>query len=151
MLNKDFKDILQCLLEENVEFLLIGAYALAAYGYPRATKDLDIWVHASETNAPRIRNSLAKFGAPMNQIDQQEFLQEGIVLQIGIAPVRIDITTKIDGVSFNEAYPNRGEVQIENLNVPIISRADLIRNKEASGRPQDLVDAQMLKQPTKKT
>ena len=150
MLNKDFKDMLQCLLEENVEFLLIGAYALAAYGFPRATKDLDIWVHASEMNAPKVRKSLLKFGAPMKQIDPQDFLHEGTVLQIGTAPVRIDITTKIDGITFEEAYRNRGEIDIENLKVPIISRKDLIRNKKASGRPQDLVDIQMLEQTPEK-
>lgn len=139
--------MLQCLLEEKVEFLLIGAYALATYGYPRATKDLDIWVHASETNASKIRRSLTRFGAPVDQIDQKDFFEEGVVLQIGVAPVRIDITTKIDGVKFEEAYPNRVEINIENLIVPIISREDLILNKKASGRPQDLVDVQMLQQP----
>jgi hypothetical protein len=142
--------MLQCLLEENVEFLLIGAYALAAYGYPRATKDLYIWVHASEMNAPKIRKSLLKFGAAMNQIDPQDFFHEGAVLQIGTAPVRIDITTKIDGIKFEEAYRNRDEIDIENLKVPIISRKDLIRNKKASGRPQDLVDVQMLEQTPEK-
>jgi hypothetical protein len=123
---------------------------LAAYGYPRATKDLDIWVHASEMNAPKIRKSLLKFGAPMNQIDPQDFFDEGMVLQIGTAPVRIDLTTKIDGVKFEEAYRNRDEIEIENLKVPIISRKDLIRNKKASGRPQDLVDIQMLEQTPEK-
>lgn len=139
--------MLQCLLQENVEFLLIGAYALAAYGYPRATKDLDLWVHASETNAPRVRKALANFGAPVERIDDQDFLNEGVVLQIGVAPVRIDITTKIDGVQFQDAYPNRVEIEVEGLHVPVISRPDLIRNKKASGRPQDLVDVQLLEKP----
>jgi len=140
--------MLQCLLEERVEFLLIGAYALAAHGYPRATKDIDIWVHASESNAPRIYHALTKFGAPTNQIDKQDFLKEGAVLQIGITPVRIDITTKVDGVQFEEAYPNRLEIEMEELRLPVISREDLIRNKTASGRPQDLVDVQMLQHQT---
>src|SRR5262245_45818697 len=103
MLNKDFRDMLQCLLKENVEFLLIRAYALAVYGYPRATKDLDIWVRASKSNAPRVSSALVKFGAPADKIDQQDFFNEGAVLQIGVEPVRIDITTKIDGISFEEA------------------------------------------------
>jgi nucleotidyltransferase AbiEii toxin of type IV toxin-antitoxin system len=147
MLNKDFKDMLQCLLEENVEFLLIGAYALAAYGYPRATKDLDLWIHASKNNAGRIRKALTNFGAPVDRISEQDFVKEGTVLQIGVAPVRIDITTKIDGVNFEEAYPNRVEIAVEGLNVPVISRQDLIRNKKASARPQDLVDIQLLEEP----
>jgi hypothetical protein len=111
---------------------------------------LDIWAHASETNASKIRKSLTRFGAPIDPIDQKDFFEEGMVLQIGIAPVRIDITTKIDGVKFEEAYPNRVEINIENLIVPVISREDLILNKKASGRPQDLVDVQMLQQPPEK-
>lgn len=146
MLNNDFREMLQCLLEEKAEFLLIDAYALAAYGYPRATKDLDIWVHASETNAPKIYQALVKFGSPLDQITREDFLREGTVLQIGIPPVRIDITTKVDGVGFEEAYPHRMELDIENLKLPITSREDLIRNKKASGRPQDLVDVEMLQQ-----
>lgn len=138
--------MLQCLLEEKAEFLLIGAYALAAYGYPRATKDLDIRVHASETNAPKIHQALVKFGAPLDQITREDFHREGTVLQIGIPPLRIEITTKVDGVKFEEAYPLRVELDIENLKLPIISREDLIRNKKASGRPQDLVDVEMLQQ-----
>lgn len=145
MLNEDFKDILSCLLEENVEFLLIGAYALAAHGYPRATKDIDIWVKAGEENAPRIMKALSRFGAPMSQIDSHDFLTEGAVFQIGIAPRRIDITTRIDGVRFEDAYPERMQVEIEGLRIPVISRRRLIENKEASGRPQDLVDAKTLK------
>jgi hypothetical protein len=151
MLNKDFKDMLRSLLEADVEFLLIGAYALAAYGYPRATKDLDIWVRASETNAPRIRQALSRFGAPIDRLDPKDFSHEGTVLQIGVAPVRIDITTKVDGVAFEEAYAQRGTIDLEDLRIPIISRKDLIRNKKASGRPQDLVDAQMLEQSSDKS
>jgi hypothetical protein len=138
--------MLQCLLEEKAEFLLIGAYALAAYGFPRATKDLDLWIHASKTNAAKIFRALEKFGAPLDQISIEDFQKEGTVLQIGIAPVRIDINTNIDGVRFEEAHPSRVELAIDGLTVPIISRDDLIKNKKASGRPQDLVDVQYLEQ-----
>jgi len=146
MLNKDFKEMLQCLLEEKAEFLLIGAYALAAYGFPRATKDLDLWIHASKTNAAKTFRALKKFGAPLDQIRIEDLQKEGSVLQIGIAPVRIDINTKIDGVQFEEAYPSRVELTIDDLLIPVISRHDLIKNKKASARPQDLVDVQLLEQ-----
>lgn len=145
MLNEDFKDILLSLLEEKVEFLLIGAYALAAYGYPRATKDIDIWLHAGEQNAPRILSALRRFGAPLEQTTAGDFLQEGTVLQIGVAPKRIDLTTKIDGVRFEDAYLRKTMVDIEGMRVPLISKEDLVANKLASGRPQDLVDVEFLR------
>lgn len=145
MLNEDFKDILLSLLEEKVEFLLIGAYALAAYGYPRATKDIDIWLHAGEQNAPRILSALRRFGAPLEQTTAGDFLQEGTVLQIGVAPRRIDLTTKIDGVRFEDAYARKMMVDIEGMRLPVISKEDLVANKLASGRPQDLVDVEFLR------
>lgn len=145
MLNEDFKDILLSLLEEKVEFLLIGAYALAAYGYPRATKDIDIWLHAGERNAPRILSALRRFGAPLEQTTASDFLQEGTVLQIGVAPRRIDLTTQIDGVRFEDAYARKMMVDIEGMRLPVISKEDLVANKLASGRPQDLVDVEFLR------
>lgn len=144
MLNEDFKDILLCLLEEKVEFLLIGAYALAAHGFPRATKDIDLWVKAGGQNAPRVFKALHRFGAPMSQVEVKDFETPGAVLQIGVAPRRIDITTKIDGVDFDDAFEARNEIEIDGLKIPILSRRHLIANKKASGRPQDLVDVQAL-------
>src|SRR5262249_59726939 len=134
----DYRDILSVLNEERVEYLVIGAYALAAHGVPRATGDIDIWVRSETHNARRLWRALAKFGAPLMDVDEKEFQNPGFVFQIGVAPSRIDILTSIDGVDFGKAWRDRLEVDIEGVVVQIISRAHLIANKKAVGRPQDL-------------
>ena len=95
MLNEDYRDMLQCLLEEKVRFLLVGAYAVAVYGYPRATKDMDVFVRAASDNASNLMKALRRFGAPVSDISEIDFSVEGIVFQIGDSPRRIDITTRI--------------------------------------------------------
>src|SRR5215831_18465381 len=146
LLNPDFRDILCVFLEEGVEFLVVGSYAVAAHGLPRATKDIDLWVGCSQTNAPRLITALKRFGAALAEISEKDFLQPGITFQIGIPPRRIDIITEIDGVQFQDAYPNRISANLEDISVPVISRSDLLANKRASGRPQDLVDATWLEE-----
>jgi len=145
MLNTDYKEMLQLLLEEEVDFLIVGAYAMAAHGFPRATGDLDLWVKAEENNSRKLFRALAKFGAPLDQIKQNEFISEGIIFQIGVIPRRIDIITKIDGVEYNKANESKKNVEIEGLNLPVLSLNDLIENKLATGREKDKLDAQMLK------
>jgi len=144
MLNEDYRDMLQCLLEEKVRFLLVGAYAVAVYGYPRATKDMDVFVRAASDNASNLMKALRRFGAPVSDISEIDFSVEGIVFQIGDSPRRIDIITRISGVDFEQAYANKIDVSIEGLQVPIISLEDLIANKRASGRAQDLADVEKL-------
>ena len=144
LLNPDFHDILSVFLEEGVEFLVVGAYAVAAHGLPRATKDMDLWVGCSADNGPRIISALKRFGAPLSDITEEDFLRPGITFQVGIAPRRIDIITEIAGVRFYEAYPNRISANLEGISVPVISRIDLLTNKRAAGRPQDLLDAKWL-------
>ncbi len=144
MLDSNFKEMFRCLIDQDADFLLVGGYALAAYGYPRATKDLDIWVWANPNNAQRVIKALAQFGAPLQDVTAEDLEIEGVVFQIGVPPLRIDIVTKIDGVSFDQAYPNRTIEEIEGLKIPLISRADLIVNKKASGRKQDLADVEKL-------
>ncbi len=146
MLNEDYKEILQGLLDAGVEFLLVGAYALAAHGYPRATGDIDIWVRPSPGNAHRVYAALAAFGAPLQHVIPQDFSHPDVVFQIGVAPRRIDIMTGISGLEFAEAARNAAQVEIEALTIPVLSRADLITNKEASGREKDLLDAKILRQ-----
>src|SRR5262249_23044268 len=126
--------------EEKVEYLVVGAYALAAHGLPRATGDIDLWIKRDERNAGRVWRSLAKFGAPLSDLKEGDFSSPGMVYQIGVAPNRIDILTSIDGVEFNDAWKQRVEVSIEGLLVFVISRTHLIANKKAVGRPQDLAD-----------
>jgi hypothetical protein len=130
--------------EESVEYLVIGAYALAAHGNPRATKDLDVWVRCSQLNAEHLLRALTRFGAPLSEVQSQDFTRPGITFQIGVAPRRIDIVTEIDGVAFDEAYPNRLIAEVDGVRVPLISRQDLLKNKKAAGRPQDLADAAWL-------
>ena len=144
MLNKDYKEMLQCLLEENVRFLLVGAYAVAVHGFPRATKDIDFFVWATPENAANLMRALAKFGAPLDDISESDFSSEGIIFQIGNSPRRIDIITNISGIQFEHAYANRQATSIEGIEVPVISLQDLIANKRASGRMQDLADIEKL-------
>ena len=144
MLNDDYKEMLQCLSEEDVKFLLVGAYALAVHGFPRATKDIDFFVWATPQNAANLIRALAKFGAPMDGISEADFSSEGVIFQIGNSPRRIDIITTIDGIKFDQAYANRKTFEVEGLQVPVISLEDLIANKRASGRKQDLADVEKL-------
>lgn len=144
MLNSDYKDMLQVLLDNGVKFLLVGAYAMGAHGYPRATGDIDIWVEPSAENSARVYRSMEAFGAPLHEIDDATFATPGVVFQIGVAPRRIDIITTISGVEFNEAYQQRQIVEIEGLSITILSLYDLIRNKKATGRDKDRLDADQL-------
>jgi len=144
LLNPDYKDILCILNEENVDYLVVGAYALAAHGLPRATGDIDLWVRSDADNASRVWRALARFGAPLSDLTEEDLRSPGLVFQIGVAPARIDILTSIDSVEFTEAWRDRLEVGIEGLLVKIIGRAHLITNKKAVGRPQDLADVARL-------
>jgi predicted nucleotidyltransferase len=144
MLNKDYKEMLLCLLEEDVRFLLVGAYAVAVHGFPRATKDIDFFVSATPENATNLMRALSKFGAPLHEVTAGDFCSEGIVFQIGNSPRRIDIMTNISGVKFEQAYARKAAVSLEGLIVPVISLEDLIANKRASARTQDLADLEKL-------
>jgi len=146
MLNKDYKEILQILLNNKVRFLVVGAYAMGVYGYPRATGDIDIWVEASSENSEKIYQSLSEFGAPLSEVTKTTFCEEGIVFQIGVAPRRIDIITKIDGVDFNKAYSDKQKIEIEGIKIPFLSKEDLIKNKESTGREKDQLDAKYLRE-----
>jgi predicted nucleotidyltransferase len=144
MLNKDYKEMLECLLEERVRFLLVGAYAVAVHGFPRATKDIDFFVWATPENAANLMRALAKFGAPLHDISEADLSSEGTIFQIGNSPRRIDIITNISGVKFEQAYANKATIFIEGIEVPVISLEDLIANKRASARLQDLADVERL-------
>jgi predicted nucleotidyltransferase len=144
MLNEDYRDMLRALSDHEVRFLVVGAYALGAYGYPRATGDFDIWVDSTIQNSKRIYSSLAAFGASLNDISERTFTETGIVFQIGIAPRRIDIITGIDGVTFSEAYGKKELIDVDGLKIPFLSKEDLIVNKRATGREKDRLDADYL-------
>jgi hypothetical protein len=144
MLNEDYSDMLRALSDEKVRFLLVGAYALAAHGYPRATMDIDIWVMPSPENADAVLRALRRFGASLHNLTKEDLLQGGTVFQIGVAPRRIDIITTASGLLFEEAYGRSLSVNIEGIEVHILSISDLIRNKRVSGRTKDLADAEAL-------
>lgn len=144
MLNKDYSEMLQCLAAEKVKFLLVGAYALAAHGYPRATMDIDIWVLPSPANAQAVLRALRRFGAPSQELTSADLQKDNTIFQIGVAPRRIDIITGATGLQFEQAFTKSIEVDIEGIRVHIPSLDDLIRNKRASGRTKDLTDAEAL-------
>lgn len=144
MWNEDYRDMLCALSAEGVEFILVGAYALAAHGFPRATLDMDVWVQPSPANANRVCKALARFGAPMTNLSAADFAKEDAVVQIGVAPRRVDIVTSVSGLTFEEARRSALVRVIEGLTVPVLALPDLIRNKLASGRPRDLEDAKLL-------
>ncbi|HET6578376.1 MAG TPA: nucleotidyl transferase AbiEii/AbiGii toxin family protein [Gemmatimonadales bacterium] len=143
-MNPDFSDILFAFSAEDVEFLVVGAYALAAHGLPRATRDLDLWVGTTGGNPERVRRALIRFGAPVEELSPDDLRRPDLVFQIGVAPQRIDVLTSIDGVEFAAAWPGRLEAQLEGMRVPVLSREHLIQNKRAAGRPQDLADVAWL-------
>lgn len=143
-MNTDFKDLLSEFSARKIEFLIIGAHALAVHGHVRATKDLDIWVRAAPSNASRIVDALRAFGAPLNDVTVSDFSEPGITFQIGVEPVRIDIITEIDGLDFEGAWSRRLTKEIDGLSLPVISAPDLIANKKATGRLQDLADVEAL-------
>jgi len=133
--------------DHDVELLIVGAHALAAHGHVRATKALDVFIRATPENAGRAMRALAAFGAPLDNLTAEDLATEGTLFQIGVAPVRIDILTRIDGVSFDEAHRDRVLTRFGGRPVAVLSREHLIRNKRASGRLQDLADIERLESP----
>lgn len=148
-MNRDFVEMLSALGAARVEFLVVGAHALAAHGVPRATGDLDIWVRPDASNAARVLEALRVFGAPLFDLTLDDLAGDDTVFQIGLPPSRIDILTGISGVTFAEAWPGRVEIDIGGLKVPVIGREDFVRNKRSTGRPRDLADIAMLDEATK--
>ncbi len=144
MLNEDYKEMLHALSDEKVKFLLVGAYALAAHGYPRATMDIDLWVMPSPENADAVLRALRRFGASLHNLTKEDLQKDGIIFQIGVAPRRIDIITTASGLQFEPAYRNSLPINIAGIEVRIPSIDDLITNKRATGRTKDLADAEAL-------
>lgn len=126
MLNEDYRDMLQALSDEKVRFLLVGAYALAAHGYPRATMDIDIWVMPSPQNADAVLRALHRFGAPLHNLTKEDLRNDETIFQIGVAPRRIDIITAASGLQFEDAYARSLSVNIEGIEVHIPLIDDLI-------------------------
>jgi len=128
----------------DARFLIVGAYAVSFHSQPRATGDLDVWVDPSPENAHRVFQSLAKFGAPMQNLNEGDLRRPGTIFQIGVPPRRIDLITSISGVEFSEAWPKRVRGRFGDAECHFIGREALIRNKRAVGRPRDLADLELL-------
>lgn len=127
-----------------VEYLVVGAHAVAAHGHVRATGDLDIWVRPESGNAKRVMQALAAFGAPLHDLSEADLTRAGMVFQMGLPPLRIDVLTAIDAVEFDEAWRDRFATTFAGVAVGVLSAAHLIRNKRAVGRAQDLADLEWL-------
>lgn len=143
-LAEDFRDLLRVFVAHDVRFLVVGAYALAVLGRPRATGDLDVWIDATPENAERTLASLREFGAPLQDLRAADLTTPGVVFQIGMPPLRIDVLTAIDGVQFSSAWPRRLEADFDGVLVPVIGREDFLANKRATGRLKDRADAERL-------
>jgi len=142
--NSDFSDLLKLFNDNNVRYLIIGGYAFVQYAEPRFTKDLDVWISTDRENASSVYRALKEFGAPLADLTEDDFAEEGYFYQMGVPPVRVDILMGIPGIAFEDAWENRVEVDFDSLSVFFISKADLIIAKRESGRPQDLLDADTL-------
>lgn len=140
ILAKDFEEFIGLLNSHQVNYLVVGGYALAFHGRPRHTGDLDIWIEVSDDNAQRMLQVLKDFGLASLGLEKDDFLKEGYVTQIGYPPLRIDILNTIDGVSFREAYENRQLTNLQGLQVTYIGLEEFIKNKLAAGRARDLSD-----------
>jgi Nucleotidyl transferase of unknown function (DUF2204) len=142
--NSDFSDLLQIFKKYNVKYLVIGGYAVVQYAEPRFTKDLDVLISVDQENAEAVYKALAEFGAPLSGLTPEDFSEEGYFFQMGVPPVRVDVLMGIPGVKFDQCWERRVEVDFDDLKVIFMSKQDLIISKRAAGRPQDLIDADLL-------
>lgn len=140
----DFKDFLKLLNAHQVEYLLIGGYAVGYHGYPRATADMDVWIALHLQNAERLVAVLREFGFDVPELSVELFLTEDRIVRMGVPPLRIEIVTTISGVSFGECYAERIVDLLDGVEVNLISLKHLKINKRASGRHKDLNDLENL-------
>jgi hypothetical protein len=143
-INSDFRDLLCEFNAAEVRYLVVGAYAVFLHAQPRYTKDLDVWVDATDDNAPRVFAALTKFGAELSQVSPADFARPGITFQMGIEPNRIDVLTEISSVAFADAWPSRLESTYGDQRLWVLGREHLLQNKRAVGRPQDLLDIEKI-------
>lgn len=143
-LSQDFREFLRSLNDNGVRYLIVGGYAVAWHGHPRYTKDLDVWIERTDENAANIVGAIEQFGFASLQLRTDDFLEADQIIQIGLPPNRIDLITSIAGVEFDECYPHRMSGELEDVTVPFIDIVNLKKNKQASGRLQDLADLENL-------
>ena len=146
LVNSDFKDLLRTFNDSQVKYLVVGGYAVIKYAEPRYTKDIDLWISADKDNAAAVYKALRTFGAPLTGLTEDDFAHEGYFYQLGVAPLRVDILMSVPGLEFDQAWGRRVMVDFDGIMIPFISKQDLITSKMASGRPQDLIDAKLLRE-----
>jgi hypothetical protein len=143
-LNADFRDMLVELSRAGAEYLIVGGFAVSAYGYQRATKDIDVFIRPTADNAARVLRAVTAFGAPTFDATAEDLATPGLILQLGVPPRRIDIINRIEGVTFDEACVGSLVVAIGDLDIPVIGFEALLKNKRATGRAEDMKDVRML-------
>ena len=143
-LNQDYSELLKILNEYKVQYLIIGAYAVIYYTDPRYTKDMDIWVKKETENIKGLYKALAKFGAPLEKIAEEDFMKKDIIYQMGIEPVRIDILTNLFGIDFEKAWKTKSKTKYGDIGMNIIDLDNLIKSKKKAGRAQDKIDIKKL-------
>jgi len=143
-LPKDFSEFLKLLNSKQIEYLLIGGWAVGYYGYPRATGDMDIWVSSKTENADKLIEAFKEFGFDVPDLSIELFTKENQITRIGVPPLRIEVLTTISGVTFDDCFPRRSVVLIEDIKINLISLEDLKKNKAASKRHRDLDDLEKL-------
>jgi predicted nucleotidyltransferase len=141
-LPEDFKEFIQCLNSNNVKYLLIGGWAVGLYGHPRATKDIDFFIFMEKTNLEKLKAALNDFGAPPVDIDYLS--EKGNIIRFGVPPIGIDIINDVDGIDFKDCYSRKETIMVENIEITLISKEDLIINKKSTGRLSDLADVEKL-------
>ena len=141
-LPEEFKDFIKCLNSNNVKYLLLGGWAVGIYGHPRATKDIDFLVSADKNNLKKLQGAFLDFGSP--PIDIESFHKSGNVIRIGSSPTQIDIINSADGISIDDCFLRKNIIKIDDIEIKLISKEDLIKNKIASGRHNDLADVEKL-------
>lgn len=143
-MNSDYRDLIAEFNAHSVEYIVVGAHALAAHGHVRATKDLDVWIRPNLENARRVLMALSAFGAALHDLTVDDLASPGVIFQMGVEPVRIDVITAIDGVMFDDAWPRRLKTTFADQPASVLSREDLIKNKSTAARRQDLADVEWL-------
>ncbi len=144
-IHQDFREFIELLNKNEVDYLIVGAFALAFHGHPRYTGDIDFWIRNDLSNAKKIFKCINEFGFPIDKLDEKDFTSDDLIFQMGYPPVRIDVITSVEALEFDVSFKNRKQKEIDGLKINFINIEDFKKNKKAVGRPKDLGDLESLK------